>query len=1758
MKYLAHTLTNYLISACRNAIKTHHENHEIRIFLDSFTPKVILSVGERLEDFTIKGPLNIELVYKVGRTLWDEWLCDKSQENQLSCKEIENRDWVDKDDKFTYYRDLKWSNASGKDYLLIVLVGVDKAADKGSLEDFFHVTKSTIWENYLDFSFEKWIINVFRNKSITYEKEHIQDIDALLKSLHRYGVGDIVRISSFLEEFEGQVDAKGVQDGRDALRVMYGMLQSWDLPLLKDMSKRKKWTRYIEDAISFFSYQPYLKSAERKKAIKKILQFKKSVEDLSVKGPSTELSPVFNEFYDSSDFFETLERYINKNNPIDRKRLLKIDFAFIKDKILDFKKPVQQPRDKIQKISGPPLQAVLTSIWMTLIDFRKLCNQKRTRPGKVIKTIKIKSLRFKHDFGPEQTDSARDLIRGILGGIDEFIHKFIQIKIEVEGDTREIPITCNLCGNIERLILDKSRTAMPNFQLEVSFIADDGLSLSKVFQWQLPDIHGYRNLWNLARIVKDHLYQHEEPYLPVFGIPFFNEMFLTPDEDEANRILKQSISRLRIWNLLRAPNIDRQDPLWPFLADLSNSYKKFLDYFVTEGYFVVMEDLCSRDEGSYADLFKKMQTAMRLLVADKKFSHSTLLPLLYKAFLILDESSDSSSIGFFWNNYIESAIVTGLHPSLFEMLRHRETFLSHAFEAILSEALGDVQSSKTSMKNWEDICDLAKIERSLFGIISNNNKDLDTTVKTFDLIQLVGTPAESHFTLMTKLFLRPDFQEEEEISDTDLFFESKESKVITRIFNEYVTIHQHGNDGLTIAVIGSRNLQVIIAALDSFLRGQIKTDENQAIFDRPPYHLNLIFFVRTSESQNFGRWLIEWRKRWESSQTNDKFSYYKYCEISISQRIANKYEDYINQIVKEIFDVDIALLSHFIISGKSGNDVVEMKPYEIDLNQPLKFPAVEMPCCSEEHPAKIFHRARVISNRQFRLSTLHSEMSARIKHPYIQEGKQHIVICQSDFEPWVEIVDELHKKSSWVFCLDPSVDERLVGLEDSDKWKREIIGFASGVGSHGELNYTVSTERTSLVDIEKEIQNQVNRLFGPWDSEDLEKAAHLLVSKSRKLSGLSLVRATGPSEYVRDLIAYTLTRICLPNIHLPFLCLCDELISLDTFSHWFDSATNQERPDLMRLMAFLVDGKIEVYAQLIECKLAKYGESYLEKAHIQLENGLRHLITIFKPRQVDGIGRFDRRFWWTQLERLIANKSRIKPKVLTEVTSALEMLGDGYFTIHWQAMAVIYSTDKAGSYFNLEKKWDYTHDAQRLEIQVISIGKELIYQICCEGKYTSIPLPDSDIVFTSTAKKDDADQEDEIIIYRKDLETDGLSDDKTSVIDNRGKGIELPNDTGIPARVYLGSTNVGQEVYWEFGHPGLNNRHMLIFGRSGSGKTYAIQAILCELALQNQNSVIIDYTNGFEESKLEPEAIQIIKPTQHIVQHKPLPINPFRRQISTIAGRKEPEKISTTSQRVMSVFASVYNLGDQQKNALYQAIKKGIEKTSDKMNLRELVSLLESSQDGLIKDSAITLLNKLNPFVDGEPFGEETEESWLRFYNDQDNRCHIIQLVGCGKEFSTLVTEFALIDLYYFARGIGDQYHPKVVVLDEIQNLDHGQEGPLAGFLTEGRKFGLSMILATQTLRTLKEEARHRLFQAEHKLFFKPAETEIVEYAKILERSTGESSELWVGRLNSLKKGECYSLGPSLNNKTSTLEVKAYKIKITSLSDRLKKIGVNK
>src|ERR1700739_3501512 len=107
--------------------------------------------------------------------------------------------------------------------------------------------------------------------------------------------------------------------------------------------------------------------------------------------------------------------------------------------------------------------------------------------------------------------------------------------------------------------------------------------------------------------------------------------------------------------------------------------------------------------------------------------------------------------------------------------------------------------------------------------------------------------------------------------------------------------------------------------------------------------------------------------------------------------------------------------------------------------------------------------------------------------------------------------------------------------------------------------------------------------------------------------------------------------------------------------------------------------------------------------------------------------------------------------------------------------------------------------------------------------------------------------------------------------------------SGVPDRILLGVASPGaRRVYWEFWHKDLNNRHILIFGSSGMGKTYTIQCLLFEMGRSGQNSLIVDYTNGFFDKQLEREFTNLLRPVQHVVRREPLAINPFRQQAEVI------------------------------------------------------------------------------------------------------------------------------------------------------------------------------------------------------------------------------------------------------------------------------------
>ena len=349
------------------------------------------------------------------------------------------------------------------------------------------------------------------------------------------------------------------------------------------------------------------------------------------------------------------------------------------------------------------------------------------------------------------------------------------------------------------------------------------------------------------------------------------------------------------------------------------------------------------------------------------------------------------------------------------------------------------------------------------------------------------------------------------------------------------------------------------------------------------------------------------------------------------------------------------------------------------------------------------------------------------------------------------------------------------------------------------------------------------------------------------------------------------------------------------------------------------------------------------------------------------------------------------------------------------------------------------------------------------------------------------------------------------------------NDNTLDSiRVLIGKDQLTQKVYWEFGNSQLANRHLLITGTSGQGKTYAIQTMLYELVQANISSVIFDYTEGFMPAQLEHEFSDSLgdRIKQHIIYNEGVPINPFKRHEVEIADKVILEKAADVATRLADIFSHVYGLGEQQSAAIFDAVLSGINTYGDAMNMRHFQQELEE----VVKTNkaAKTVISKMSPFFHSIDFTEDKEFDWGKLLYSEDAAINIFQLTLISREMQVIITELMLWDAWYYTKKYGNKNRPFVVVLDEAQNLSHKSKSPSASILTEGRKFGWSAWFATQSLKILKDDEVVRLLQAAFKLYFKPTDDEIMKTAKQLD-PTGEID--WISTLKELKKGQCIVVG---------------------------------
>lgn len=1771
MNLFVESVNSYLTSQCDRLLDG-DEGTEVRIFIQSLPPDPVQQIFSFLEERYFSAELERHL--KIAKGLWEEW-CERYPAFRNRLEQIERNGWVDLEDRLTHYRNLNCPPS--KRGLLVVIVGLDHAPDKGGLSDFHVVRESTIWNKQLKRSFAGWLDHLISTAGHPAGDALTAALEKFLVTLFQHRPRSLVDLSDFLER-EIYPSAASTDTGSALVALFYEKLPFWGIPPLLDIGNPERQGHgLLAEAATFISHQPFQNRAERKKA-------KERVDNAIVTGTLAEIPRriVGAGYPDLEEFVDTVKAFIDENDFAAKERLLDTDLTGL---LTVLRKKRKEPRgddppEKVLKYRDPVLIGMLKGIWETLKEFKKVCGH--TWAPSVINGVEVRVVGFRHNLKAKADDSdegaeqqlAQRMLTGIVGGLDSILGG---MEISLRGDRDEPERNLNV--PIEYLLDEdfscKPVRAQPHLEVRVTVqTAYDGYDCRRTLHLILDDNAEERVRYQYARRVLGELGTHMCPIVPVFTMDrTFTETFFACDGVEANRLIREGLEDLRVGDILQGvASKDIAPQLWHAVASLATAYRSYLVALVDQGPFAADEQELFKVVRAYRDLTDQ--------ILQEGIGDEEILARFYKAFFVVPKRLPLTE------RYLDSAVAIGISPVVSELVHARNRFLLNGFPEAVAEMLEyGIERGGVAL---ERLLGLVEIRRPVAALIRNRDRVLTTRVKSFSMIHCIGVTPESELSLASQSIMREGDVEDESFVK-ELIKPSEESKLIRLGLSDYQELHPYANDQMRVLVVNVEDLQPVVAGVHRFLEEYLK---DQPI-DLPELQFYLKVYSKSTSPGAITNQLTAWRDLFMQKERSTRG-----VKIRIGHRYAPTREKICWYLSQEESQFDVAFLMRFMDSD-GGDNVEPVEPFEYDyaLANVSKFPIVEHPRTARL--SDLTCRQTLLSSRRLSLQTCHTELSARLAHPY-QGKRHHLIFGMVDYAGWKDVVNRMHEKAQWVVCIDPYVDKRLLeGMPNEHEGGRKIVGFASGLGCYGELNMTVSTEADPPSRLIVLAREQFRRLFPNWPLPVCERAAQSVLSETQELTGLSLIQAVGASEHIRDVVAYAAVRKLLK---LDRDSVIEQLIPLDSVRHWFQGAEQNLRPDLLHLSVRLDGTLLCLHATVIECKLGQSNDAHVTKAVDQIRAGLRRLSHLFMPNGHEGgIGTFDRRYWWAQLQRAIASRALVNmtKKDYDILNVAFEHLTEGYYTIEWDAMIVTIWSDRpvAGATtrilpINLGGLLYLPEVPDSIDVRHVELGADAVASIFTGEEHPTLPI-DRTLFGCTFVDRDqgtrseesgtsvdevESSQESYSEANNSDATVDGACSDEGGITPTGGTVGDAPepeiadlsgdyqgdptpaavvpegkipevsvaqkNSAQVPERILIGTGPNGQPFFWEYGHENLQNRHLLIFGTSGSGKTYAIQCLLAEMAMHRQSSLIVDYTDGFLPEHLEEAFVNNTALETHLVVEQPLPINPFQIQTQTIAGKiikDSPFKIAT---RIASVFTSVYNsIGEQQNAELISTIEAGLESGAG----YDLDALLNDLNDR--GDTARVLANKIAPFIKTRPFGRGTSDDWKAAFAG-GGTVSVLQLATVSRDIQRLITEFVLWDLYNFASTNGNKNVPLPIVLDEIQNLDHRQDSPLEKLLREGRKFGISLILATQTLSNFEAQERDRLFQAAHKLFFAPADTEIKRFADILKDNfPSASKDEWTQRLSRLRKGECLSIGPALSP-DGRLVNRVVQLKVTSMQER--------
>lgn len=310
------------------------------------------------------------------------------------------------------------------------------------------------------------------------------------------------------------------------------------------------------------------------------------------------------------------------------------------------------------------------------------------------------------------------------------------------------------------------------------------------------------------------------------------------------------------------------------------------------------------------------------------------------------------------------------------------------------------------------------------------------------------------------------------------------------------------------------------------------------------------------------------------------------------------------------------------------------------------------------------------------------------------------------------------------------------------------------------------------------------------------------------------------------------------------------------------------------------------------------------------------------------------------------------------------------------------------------------------------------------------------------------------------------------------------------------------------------NGHIILLGKSGSGKSVAKEEIKKQLGEQGKMVIEIDYSDSTLWRRSSDNSALYIDVKN---DNKIFLFERFYQENGC------PEQDIDYCSRIAGIISRRCKFRERQKALLIKLSMECLKKyKKEYVNIQMIIDELSESKDS----TEISILNKLIVLYHIKPFNSG-DNCWSWIFN-AENKNIVFDLSKFNIEHRSLVTELLLENLKQYLQQNKPGTYNFQLILDECKELGCDTGMPLDFLLTQGRKYGCSLLLATQTLLDFDRKTRSKFLQASLILNFNPASNEVSSIAKMITDKRNSKAKI-EQMLSELKKGECIATGRFLN-----------------------------